>query len=79
MPSKRRTAKARDIRITPAALAAWEAGDERALHRALGLRPWEVSPLHAEGECPWPIGTGAASTWPRMVELRAALQEALPR
>lgn len=78
MPAKRRSAKARECRITPAALAAWEAGDRLALDRALGLRPWEPSPLDAEGACPWGEGTAAAAAWPAMVELRAELQAASP-
>lgn len=79
MPEKRRTAKAKDYRITPAAILAWQAGDEMALHRALGLKPWEASPLVAIGDCPHSRGTAAALAWPAMVELRAALQEASPR
>lgn len=31
----------RATKITPAAVAAFEAGDDRALRRALKLRPWE--------------------------------------
>ena len=45
MPVKRRIQKNRPHRITPEAIAAWEAGDFDALHCALGLRPWERSPL----------------------------------
>lgn len=32
-------------RLTPAAIDAWKAADFIALHRALGLHPWEASPL----------------------------------
>jgi hypothetical protein len=35
-------------RITPEAIAAWQACDYMALHCALGLRPWEASPLSSE-------------------------------
>ena len=45
MPVKRRTVKGRVHRITPEAVEAYRAGDYIALHMALGLRPWEVSPL----------------------------------
>jgi plasmid stabilization system protein ParE len=43
--TKRRGAKPG---ITPEAIAAWQAADFRALHRALGLAPWEPSPLPRE-------------------------------
>jgi hypothetical protein len=45
MPVKKRKAKARAHQITPEVIAAFEAGDYRALHCALNLRPWEASPL----------------------------------
>jgi hypothetical protein len=35
-------------RITPEAIAAWQACDFHALHCALGLRVWEASPLPTE-------------------------------
>ncbi len=40
MPVKRRKSKMAAWRITPEAMAAFEAGDERALRSALGLPPW---------------------------------------
>lgn len=45
MPVKSRKAKGRQHRITPDVIAAWLAADYMALHRALGLHPWEASPL----------------------------------
>ncbi len=45
MPVKRRVSKATSHRITPSAVAAYEAGDYIALHLALGLKPWQPSPL----------------------------------
>ena len=45
MPVKRRLDKSRPHRITPEAVEAYRAGDFLALHHALGLRPWECSPL----------------------------------
>ena len=49
MPTKRRPLR-RDLRrrITPEVVAAWQAADYRTLHCALGLRPWEASPLPRE-------------------------------
>jgi hypothetical protein len=50
LPSKRQRV-GRNIgahRITPAAVAAFLAGDYRALHHELNLRPWQTSPLPLE-------------------------------
>jgi hypothetical protein len=38
----------RGLRITPEVIAAWQACDESALRCALGLAPWEKSPLPLE-------------------------------
>jgi hypothetical protein len=76
MPSKRRTAKRCDHAITPEAVAAFRRGDQAALHRALGLKPWHPSPLRAEGEAPWSGSTMGAKSWALAVELRAELIEA---
>src|SRR5215467_9016735 len=43
-PINRRAAR----RITPEAIDAWKRADFMALHRALGLMPWERSPLPRE-------------------------------
>ncbi|TPM11522.1 hypothetical protein FJ960_01910 [Mesorhizobium sp. B2-3-11] len=80
MPAKR-TPLRRDVkrRITPAAIAAFKAGDEMALHELLGLRPWEISPIGCdEGDSPYPPGSAGHSTWPQAQELRQEL-EALTR
>ena len=45
MPVKQRKAKGRQHKITAEAIAAWKAADYMALHRALGLHPWQASPL----------------------------------
>ena len=78
MPIKRRVAKVRDHRLTAAAVEAYRNRDSLALHRALGLKPWEVSPLDADGPEPpadphrgpwldsWP------KAWALAVELEAA-------
>ncbi|MDB5825739.1 MAG: hypothetical protein JWR21_4443 [Herminiimonas sp.] len=45
MPVRRRNRKDREHRITDAAVAAFKADDYHALHAALGLTPWQPSPL----------------------------------
>ena len=50
MPVKKRTAKGRLHRITSEAVAAYIARDFTGLHRALGLMPWQPSPLPLEIE-----------------------------
>jgi len=83
MPVKRRLGKAREHRITPEAVAAFMAGDFTRLHRALGLKPWEPSPLPRDIE---PLGvdegpgpqnrTSWAEAWPKVQELQRVLIEA---
>lgn len=74
----KRTRKTRSLRakVTPAAVAAFVAGDHSALHLELRLAPWEVNPLDAWGECPWPSGSGGGLTWDAAVQLRAELEAA---
>jgi hypothetical protein len=79
MPVKARTAKARRHRITPAAVEAFRAGDERALHRALDLRPWQPSPLEADADAPptWSRpGTPWHDAWALVRGLRLELEAA---
>jgi hypothetical protein len=46
MPTIRRSKKRGEHRrVTPAAIEAWRGGDYRALHNALHLAPFEMSPL----------------------------------
>jgi len=79
MPVKRRAHKARPHRITPEAIDAFRAGDRLTLHRALGLRPWQASPLDADtDEAPWPPGTVGAASWPLARGLRAELEAGDP-
>ncbi|WP_192243599.1 hypothetical protein [Mesorhizobium silamurunense] len=54
MPTKR-TPRNRNVkrRISQAAVEAFKANDYLALHRALSLRPWEMSPLPRDIE---PLG-----------------------
>lgn len=61
-------------RVTPAAVAAYRAGDWLALHTELRLPPWQVSPLDAVGPCPWPASMAGARTWADSVALRAELE-----
>lgn len=63
-------------KITPEAIAAFRAADDARLRRELRLRPWEASPLAAEGTCPWPANSAGAQSWPQAVELRRQLLEA---
>lgn len=75
MPTKRtRTARNFRQRVTAAATAAFKAGDDVTLRSQLRLRPWQVSPLHAVGACPWPANCAGATTWPDSVALRAELE-----
>jgi hypothetical protein len=84
MPVKRRLAKGREHRITPEAIAAFEAGDYGALHRALGLRPWEASPLPLsvtslgvdQDVPPDPHPVGWAQSVPQAQELQRLLMAA---
>ena len=78
MPIKKRSAKSKPHRITPEAIAAFVAGDYIALHRALGLAPWQCSPLDADdGPSPWPTGTVGADSWPLARALRDELRAAV--
>lgn len=75
MPIKRRQQKDRHQRITPEAVTAYRNSDWLGLHRALGLKPWETSPLDAAD--PNPVGTkGTAGheSHTKARELRAILE-----
>ena len=77
MPLKRRSAKSRPHRVTPEAITAFVAGDAMRLHRLLGLRPWQPSPLAVDaGRAPAPDGTAWAASWSLAVELQRELQAA---
>lgn len=81
MPMKRRLVKEREHRITPAAVQAYRCDDYLTLHRELGLKLWETSPLWARGDgpAPWEKGSGGAESWDQAVELREQLEEAISR
>ncbi len=86
MPVKRRLIKGRVHRITPEAIEAFAAGDFLALHQALGLKPWEVSPLPLEIELlgvdqgPPPADSSWAwrQSWPKAQELQRLLLQDVP-
>lgn len=70
---KRRKSKMLAHRITIEAVTAFRSGDETALHRALGLKPWQVSPLAVETAPGEGDGTGWGHSFVLARELRAAL------
>ncbi|TIQ05731.1 hypothetical protein [Mesorhizobium sp.] len=82
---KRRGSKSKNRIITPAAVEAFKANDYKALHRVLGLKPWEMSPLPRDIE---PLGcdperppnsraTLFDQSFDQAVELQRALLEAV--
>ena len=73
---RRRTRNQQAGRITPEAVAAFVAGDHVTLKRALRLPPWQVSPLDADGACPYPPQTAAAATWADSLAMRNQLEAA---
>jgi hypothetical protein len=82
MPAKRRLAKKRANAITAEAVAAFRERDQATLHRALGLKPWEPSPLVLDclnEECPWSPGTAAAAAWPKVRDLLRQLESFIDR
>src|SRR5262245_17777023 len=66
-------------RITPEAIAAFRANDRMGLHLALGLKPWEMSPLEVhrkpepsrDSPYPW------VRSWWKAKRLRQKLEAAL--
>lgn len=60
--------------LTAEAVAAFRVGDWMALHHALRLPPWHVSPLDAIGKCPVKSpGSGWSDTWDAALQLRSLL------
>ena len=82
MPVKMRAAKDRQRRITPEAVEAYKAGDYMRLHRALGLMPWECSPLpdevhgHGVDQGPCPSYCNELHGWEHAQELQRELEKA---
>ena len=85
MPAKLRNPKGYAHRITPEAVEAFLAGDCVGLHRALGLAPWQPSPLprsisalgvdQTEGR-DHPGGDAWGASWALAQELQRALIKA---
>lgn len=65
-------------RITAEAVEAFRAGDHKRLHRALGLFPWDASPLDecVMDPCPYSPGYCIARSWEDVRELRELLEAA---
>lgn len=78
MPTKRtRTARGTRQRVTERAVAAFKAKEWMTLHRELGLKPWEMSPLDVDdGPCPDHRCGPYGASWPKAQALRAELEEA---
>lgn len=78
MPTKRRLSKIAAYRITDDAVLAFLRGDCAELGRALGLKPWQVSPLDAIEPGPpiWAHGTIWGDGWPLAREIREGLLQA---
>lgn len=84
MPTKReRLKRASNAHVTPAVIAAFKAGDYMGLHRLLGLRPWERSPLPAESDSlgvyldEVPADDGDIYSVRKAQDLRRAIEEAI--
>lgn len=84
MPLKRRAGKSRVHKVTAEAIEAWRAGDYSRLHMALGLRPWEMSPLPEDltalGVGPEKPGydDGWSASWAQARELQLLLLKEAP-
>jgi hypothetical protein len=63
--------------VTPEAVEAFAAGDWSALHDALGLKPWQESPLDADTpELPeWMTNERSVEDWKAVYELRRTLNK----
>ncbi len=77
-----------NLKVPLSSLRVFEAGDYLALHAALGLTPWEVSPLPmritplgvTQGPPPaWAKEGGGFDSWAQAQELQRLLQEARGR
>jgi hypothetical protein len=82
MPVKRRKSKMRTQQLTPEVFAAFDAGDEYALRRALNLPPWHASPLWEDLDGPPPYGDASMminQTRPAAREIRREILAALRR
>ena len=79
MPTKRTPIKRTQKHpITPEAAKYFAIGDWGALHRALGLKPWQTSPLDVLTPEPpdWMTNERSREDWRAAYGLRSALQSA---
>lgn len=74
MGTPRRRRHSQQTRVTQEAVDAYRAGDSLTLSRLLRLPPWQISPLDAEGECPYSPQSGCYDLWPDSVALRQELE-----
>jgi hypothetical protein len=63
MPTKRRLLNERAYRVTDATVAAFAAGDSLALHRPLGLKPWQPGTLDVDTPEPPAWAGRTAGRW----------------
>ena len=80
MTTKRKPKDRRQrLRISPEAIAAYQAEEFMRLHNALGLNPWDCSPLDVGplDECPYSPGAAGAMSWATVQELRRLLDAAV--
>ena len=79
MPTNRtRLRRKARVTFTPAVIDCWRRGDTWGLHDALGLAPWEFSPMPHGDAYALPheqpdTGTAMSESWPKI----RALQEQL--
>ncbi len=78
MPARRANIRRADHAVTDHAVAAYCAGDWLELHRALGLKPWQINPLDVDPGAPPPDGSSPwADSFPKALQLRAELEAAV--
>ncbi len=78
MPARRGHTRRHESAITPEAVDAFVAKDYARLHSAIGLKPWEVSPIQVDSYGP-PRAGGSPWTdsFPKALKLRADLEAAV--
>lgn len=65
------------LSLPRAVVEAFKAKDTAALISLLGLRPWEINPLDAVGECPYAPTSAVATSWSKAISLRNELLKAV--
>lgn len=78
MPAKSRVEAKNNRRISAEAVEAFRCGAREDLHRELGLRPWQPSPLETPTAYPpaWCVGTPWEEYWRVSHDLRTRLIKA---